>query len=860
MGIVRSAARAALVVAVLAAAGPARAQAPGQPQPPAGAVTPDPWPKSATRDGTTFTLYQPQIDSWDDYTYRAHAAVQVLPAGSKVPVFGVVEITAYTIVDRPNRVVYIEGITITRATFPSAPGQAAAWQAQIQAIASSGPSTMSLARLEQALAIEGAERKSRRVPVENTPPRIVFTQRAAALVLVHGPPVWAPVPGAGLSRAMNTRALLLMDPAGRLYLHLLDGFVTAAGLAGPWTVAKQPPPGAAQLAQDLAKKGLVDLLEGAPDEKTHARPTLAAELPLVVVATEPTEVITSNGPMDWMPLEGTQLLYVNNTTGNVFLDMVDEQYYVLVTGRWFRSAALGGPWAFVPGKDLPVDFALIPDSSPKENVKASVPGTAQAEEAAIAAEIPHMATVYKAKVSFQPVVAGAPELKPIPGTGLMYVFNSPQPIIMAEPNAWYAVQAGVWFAAPSVNGPWTVATSIPAAIYSIPPSSPLYYVTFVRIYAATPEVVVVGYTPGYTGVVVTPDGTIVYGTGYVYPAYVSATVWYPPPVTYGYAANPTYTPWTGFAMGFAIGWSAAHWCYAPTPYWGAMPYYYHPPVPYGGAYYGTAYHGTAYGAYGGAATWGPGGWAATSGNMYSHYGSTSAVTRDSAGYNAYTGTAWSSKVGTSYNSTTGRMSAGQSASASNAYTGGYASGNRGATYNPTTGTSASGGRATVGNAYTGQQATVGHAEVTSPTGQTTKVAQVNDQYYASHDGNTYSYNSSTGQTQKYDGATNGWQNTEKPASTSSAASSYDKSSGSYSYQKPSGSSGESVSQSRSSGDSRSASSSWGGDWGGSSSHSGGWGGGGGGGGGSHSWGGGGWGGGGGGGGGGWGGFHGGGRR
>ncbi len=392
-------------------------------------------------------------------------------------------------------------------------------------------------------------------------------------------------------------------------------------------------------------------------------------MPVVVVATTPTEVITTNGPMDWMPIEGTQLIYVQNTTGNVFMDLADQQYYVLVTGRWFRSASALGPWVHVPGRELPSDFLRIPDTSPKENVKASVPGTAQAEEAAIEAGIPHMATVYTAKVSFKPIVNGSAELKPVPGTSLMYVFNSPQPIIMVSATQWYAVQAGVWFAAPALHGPWTVATSIPAAIYSIPPSSPLFYVTFVQIYAVSPGVVVVGYTPGYTGVVILPDGTIVYGTGYVYPAYVTETVWYPPPVTYGYAANPTYTPWTGFAMGFAIGWSAAHWCYAPTPYWGAMPYYYHPPVPYGGAYYGTAYHGTAYGAYGGAATWGPGGWAATSGNMYSHYGSTSTVSRNSAGYNAYTGTAWSSKVGTSYNSTTGRMSAGQSASASNAYTG-----------------------------------------------------------------------------------------------------------------------------------------------------------------------------------------------
>jgi hypothetical protein len=827
----RALARAAILAALLAVPPLAAAQAPGGPPPPASEVTPDPWPKTAASEGNAFTLYQPQPDSWDDYTYRAHAAVQVVPAGSKDPVFGVVEITAYTIVDRPNRVVYVEGITVTKATFPSAPDRAAGWRAQLQALLSRGQSTMSLARFEQALAIEGAERKAMRVPVENPPPRIVFTDRAAALVLVHGEPVWTPVPGTALSRAVNTRALLLRDPAGRVWLHLLDGFVTAPGLAGPWTVAADLPAGAAAAAADLAAKGLVDLLEGAPDETTHARPRLAAGVPVVVVATTPTEVVTSNGPMDWMPIEGTQLIYVTNTTGNVFLDLAGQRYYVLVTGRWFGASDLGGPWAYVPGTALPPDFARIPDTSPKENVKASVPGTPQAAEAAIAATIPHMATVYVDKVSFQPVLDGPPQLKPIAGTPLQYVFNSPQPIVMVSPTQWYAVQAGVWFAAPSVQGPWTVATAVPAVLYSIPPSSPLFYVTFVRVYSSAPGVVLVGYTPGYTGVVVTPDGTIVYGTGYVYPAYVTATVWYPAPVTYGYAANPTYTPWTGFAMGFAIGWSAAHWCYAPVPYWGPMPYYYHPPVPYAGAYYGAAYHG----AYGGAAAWGPGGWAATSGNVYDHYGATSTVSRSSAGYNAYTGTAWSSKVGTSYNSTTGRVSAGQTAAASNAYTGGYASGSRGATYNPTTGVSAEGGRATVGNAYTGQQATVGHADVSGPGGQSAHVAQVNDQYYASHDGNVYGYNSSTGQTQKYDGSTNSWSSASRSESAQTS----------------------SVAQSRSAGDAKSASSSWGGSWGGSSSHSGGYGGSEGGGG--RSWGGGGWGGGGGGGGG-FGGFHGGGGR
>jgi hypothetical protein len=809
---------------------PAEAPAPSE-------VTPDPWPKSAELNGTKYTVYQPQLDSWNDYVYQATAAVSVLPSGSKNPEFGVIEIRANTLIDKQAKAVHFENLTVTKATFPSVPQRAATYQAALQSLITQGPATMSLARLEAALGIEGAERKSRRVPVLNEPPRIVFTTSATVLVLIHGNPVWRPVSGTPLSRVLNTRALVLSDASGGVYVHVLDGFMTAPSLNGPWSVATNVPSSAAQTAFNLAQKNAVDLMEGPVDEATGQRPSLSAGAPGVVVATRPTEIIITQGPMNWAPLEGTQLLYVQNTNGNVFQDMVDQQFYVLVTGRWFRAPAIAGPWSHVLATQLPKDFGLIPTTSPKENVLASVPGTFEAQEAAISAGIPQMATIYRDKVSFQPVLSGAPELQPIPDTPLQYVFNSPDPIIMVSQNQWYAVQTGVWFTAPSVAGPWVVATSVPPVIYSIPPSAPLFYTTFVQIYASTPQTVVVGYTPGYTGVVVEPDGLVVYGTGYSYVAYVGTDVWYPPPVTYGYAANLTYTPWTGFAVGFAIGWGIGHACYAPAPYWGAMPY---------------AYHGAAYGAYGGAAAWGPHGWAATSGNIYHQYGATSAVTRDSSGYNAWTGNAWSSKVGTSYNSVTGRASAGQSASVSNAYNGNYAHTNRGGTYNPNTGVAAAGSRTTVGNASTGQQTTYGRGAVSGPGGQTTHVAESGNNYYADHDGNVYNYNSATGQAQKQN-ANGSWSNVDKPAG---------------------GSSYQASSQAREAGESRSSSSAWGGSWGGGASQSGrswggssgswgggesrssgAWGGGGGGGG----WGGGGWSrGGGGGSGGGWGGFHGGG--
>jgi hypothetical protein len=101
----------------------------------------------------------------------------------------------------------------------------------------------------------------------------------------------------------------------------------------------------------------------------------------------------------------------------------------------------------------------------------------------------------------------------------------------------------VWFVATAPRGPWAVATSVPAVLNSIPPSSALYSLTFVQIYGFTPTVVYEGYTPGYMGVYVN-GGAVVYGTGYVYSTWIG-TVWYGPPVTYGCGVGIAWMPAMG---------------------------------------------------------------------------------------------------------------------------------------------------------------------------------------------------------------------------------------------------------------------------------------------------------------------------
>src|SRR5262245_54613831 len=89
-------------------------------QTPSGPPNPgDPWPKRAQLGGATYTIYQPQIDSWDSFNMAAHAAVSVLPPGSQTPMFGVLRLTAKTKVDRLARTVYFTDTTVQSAMFPA---------------------------------------------------------------------------------------------------------------------------------------------------------------------------------------------------------------------------------------------------------------------------------------------------------------------------------------------------------------------------------------------------------------------------------------------------------------------------------------------------------------------------------------------------------------------------------------------------------------------------------------------------------------------------------------------------------------------------------------------------------------------
>jgi hypothetical protein len=208
------------------------------------------------------------------------------------------------------------------------------------------------------------------------PPRLVFVESPAALVRIDGEPAWRPVEKTSLERLINTRVLVLRDTqAGVVLVHVLDGWVGAPSLAGPWAVATQVPPGVNEVAKEAGRTGAADLMVGPEDPVTRKRPTLASGMPLLVVSYQPTEVIQFEGTPSWAPIRRTDLLYVQNTTADVFRDVAVQMDFVLVAGRWYTAVSLAGPWTPIPAAELPRSFTTIPEGSPKEHVKVFLPAT-----------------------------------------------------------------------------------------------------------------------------------------------------------------------------------------------------------------------------------------------------------------------------------------------------------------------------------------------------------------------------------------------------------------------------------------------------------------------------------------------------
>ena len=498
------------------------------------------WPRGYSLPSEAqMVIYEPQIASWENQKHLvAYAAVSFVAKGEQKPALGTLKLDSETDVSLTERLVRCSKIKIAETNFPTLSKEQT--QEIVTEIEKNLPEAERVIALDRVLAfVDKSTINAKNVQgLKSDPPRIVISESPSILVSFDGDPIWSPIKDNELKFAVNTNwDIFQHQPTGLFYLRNDTTWLRSTDVKGMWSKAGKLPDSFNKLPADDNWKDVKANLPGA----------VAKTMPKVYVFTDPTELILIDGPPKYVPVPNTGLQWISNTDADLFRMGPTGPVYYLVSGRWFTAPALGGHWTFAT-PNLPEDFKRISIEHPRSRVLASVPGTPQASEAVLLAEIPQIARVNKRElpspeVNFQ----GEPKFEPIQGTPLQRAANTDKEIIKFG-DVFYMCYQGIWFQSNSPKGPWTLAQSVPKEIYQIPPSSPSYGVTYVTVEDDdhSDDWVTYAAYAGYTGLMI-GWGCAVWGTGWYYPPYYwyggYYPVYYPYWRTYGYGA--WYNPMTG---------------------------------------------------------------------------------------------------------------------------------------------------------------------------------------------------------------------------------------------------------------------------------------------------------------------------
>ena len=523
---------------------------------------PDPltFPRIMESEAGVVTIHTPQIDTWKDFAeITGRIALEVTPAGESEPVYGVAEFEADTDPNLELRVVAIENVEITVTSFPvSDADRRNQLDTIVRSVAQHRTHFVPLDVILTYIAPNAALAEDEGLSFD--PPQIFFSSTPAILVMTDGEPLFAPLPDTKLQYVVNTNWDLFRYKEKEWYLRDDNRWLKNKELSGEWEYDSRLPGDFKKLPDD----------DNWNEVKAAVPPAKGDDnVPTVFVSDRPAELIVTDGTPNYRWVGGAGLEYITDTESDLF--RYDQKFYYLVSGRWFSAIVLRGPWEHV--KEMPDVFKTIPSNHEKGHILAAVPNTDEARLAVLEASLPRKATVSrdageKVNVLFQ----GDPIFEPIPGTEVQRATNSYNDILIVG-ELYYLCDNAVWYVATSTDGPWVVADTVPAEIYTIPPSSPSYHVTHVYVYDSDPYVVQTGYTSGYVGVYVS-YGVAMYGSGWYYPPYYG---YYP---YYGYSYYPYYYPYP-----YSYGGSA--WYNPNTGMYGRSASVY---GPYGGYGRGAAYN------------------------------------------------------------------------------------------------------------------------------------------------------------------------------------------------------------------------------------------------------------------------------
>jgi len=532
------------------------------------------WPKTVTTtEGDLIKVYQWQPESFDNGIMQANAAISVTGKDKADPVFGMIWITADA--RSQGKEVFFDEINVTNIKLPDEDNAGRA--SFLQNALKEGMSKWNLVLPEKdinGLLKQNQDQQQLTASYNNNPPKIIYADKPSLLVVIDGAPRLQKNSQWNVETVVNT-PFNIIKTNGQFYLYGGKHWYMAKAATGPYAITTNVPASLSAIEAEIVQSNKENNVQ--QEEKDYV-------ISNIIVSTEPAELLQSNGEPDFVPVQQTSLLFIKNSDNDIFMDVTGQQYYVLLSGRWYRSSSLSGKWQYTASDKLPADFAKIPEGSPKDNVLSSVAGTTAAQDAVLDAQVPQTAKVDRKTATANVEYDGDPQFEDIDGTDMAYAINTSGQVLRWR-NAYYVVDNGVWFQSYSPMGPWAVSVSRPYNVSLIPPRYPVYGMKYVYIYDITPDYVYMGYTPGYMNAYVYGP-TVIYGTGHYYRPWFR-NHYYARPFTWGF--NMHYSPWTGWGFGFNYnyGWFNTGW----YPYHRSWGYGWWGPSVYTPAYCWTPYYG-----------------------------------------------------------------------------------------------------------------------------------------------------------------------------------------------------------------------------------------------------------------------------
>jgi len=198
--------------------------------------------------------------------------------------------------------------------------------------------------------------------------KIIIATEPTELIVLDGPPMWAPVEGMDLLYMSNTDSHAFLELTTQSYYVLLSGrWYRGEGIDGELEWVHVPndelPLPFADIPADSVNGAVLSQVSGTQQARDavldNTIPQTAA-----IDRNDTSFSVEYDGDPDFAPIEDIQVEYAQNTAAAVF--KYGNLYYACDDGVWYVATTARGPWSVAT--EIPDAIYDIPASNPYHNV------------------------------------------------------------------------------------------------------------------------------------------------------------------------------------------------------------------------------------------------------------------------------------------------------------------------------------------------------------------------------------------------------------------------------------------------------------------------------------------------------------